>query len=1679
MKFSRQLALRLRAQRSARRRPLFLEALEVRACPATFFVNTNADTFDLVPGDGQARDVSGNTSLRAAIMEANALPGADTINVPSGNFVLTRGGIREDAALDGDLDITDNLTITGAGAGSTTIDGNQLDRIFHVHRGASVDDPRDFNLSGVLLTGGRAAGNQGADFQNHGGAIFIDFFTDATIQGVHFVGNQAPTAGTNTAFGVGGAIAASGVLTVENSRFEDNLATNSGGALYLAGNIGTGEQNRNLIRALVRDSSLVQNTSNGGGAITSHIPLTIERSLISGNTGRQGGGIEVQASIFSSLTLVNSTVTGNVGTFGGGIWYSNKVTVQASTIAHNRANNIGGGIHGFGVGPTLQNSLVANNTAPTGPDISGSITSLGDNLVRNPTGASGFVASDILNADPLLATLANNGGPTLTHALLAGSPAIDAANTAAGPSTDQRGVARPQGPASDIGAFERFGNQPPVAEDQSFSTDEDILLERQLVATDLENATLTFTRLTLPANGAVSVFPNGQFRYLPFPNFFGTDTFRIRVSDGSLTDEATVTITVNPVNDAPFVDNPTFTLAEDQTLSDNIDFLDVEGDPVTFSLLAGPPQGSITVNGDGTFVYTPTLNFIGLESFTFRARDDKGATRDGTVMIKVTPVNDAPVANDDRYFVDEDQTLTLTALPITRLVMHSEPGDWVGQGNDYDFTPPTSTFNAEQNFDNGVSISIDAAPPSLFWHLDFATADATPLAVAHYPNAQRFPFQDPGRPGLAVFGDGRAQNELVGEFTVRDVVYGNDDEVISFAATFVQQGLDQGGPPEPPLTGTIQFNTTIGARGGVLENDTDVDGDTLLSAILVAGPAHGSLSLNRDGTLSYTPNANFSGLDTFTYRTSDGQAESNVATVEIVVNPMPDAPVAVDDNATTAEDTAVTIDVLANDIDADGDRLSPILLVSPNFGGLVQNADNTFTYTPFANIHGTDTFTYQVTDGSGPTNVATVTVTIMPVNDAPLARSDSADTDEDTAVTINVVGNDFDADGDLPLSPVLATGPAHGSIVVNPNRTITYTPAANYHGPDSFTYRATDGTLEGNVATVSITVRPVNDPPVAVDDPATTNEDTAVTIAVIPNDGDVDGDALSPVLASGPAHGSVALNADGTFTYTPAANYHGPDSFAYRASDGTATSNIATVSITVNSVNDAPRATNDDAATDEDTAVTIAVLANDDDVDGDTLNPVLVTGPAHGTLVQNADGTFTYTPAADYHGSDSFTYRASDGAAQSNLATVSIAVRPVNDAPVARDDNASTSEDNHVIVVVLTNDSDIDGDALSPLIVVGPAHGSLQRNADGTFTFTPTPDFHGSDSFTYKVSDGQAESNTAVVNIVVESVNDAPVARDNFFDALEDTPLSVALPGVLDNDADIDGDVLAALLASGPSHGTLTLNPDGSLNYTPAANFHGTDSFTYRASDGTDASNLATVTIEVAAVNDAPVAVNNSYTATQDTPLVVSAPGILAGDSDADGDALSASLVSGPAHGTLALQANGSFTYTPAAGYSGPDSFSYRASDGAATSGVAVVSINVEPSQATLGKINANASMDNGLRDFFINVQGHEAKGGSIRYQGHFRFQDRQNGISLEATSIDHLRVELDGRRATFRGSATVNGVAGYTFVVTVMDFDHPGPGADNFRVQIVGPGGFAYDSLLFATRGGGLDDGNIHVRPR
>ena len=472
----------------------------------------------------------------------------------------------------------------------------------------------------------------------------------------------------------------------------------------------------------------------------------------------------------------------------------------------------------------------------------------------------------------------------------------------------------------------------------------------------------------------------------------------------------------------------------------------------------------------------------------------------------------------------------------------------------------------------------------------------------------------------------------------------------------------------------------------------------------------------------------------------------------------------------------------------------------------------------------------------------------------------------------------------------------------------------------------------------------------AVADSYSTNEDTALTVpaaGVLTNDTDVEGDPLTAVLVNGPENGTLTLNADGSFTYTPDANFNGADSFTYKANDGTLDSAPVTVNLTVNAVDDAPVANADSYSTNEDTALTIpaaGVLANDTDVENDPLQAALVQGPAHGSLTLNADGSFTYTPDANFNGADSFTYKANDGTLDSAPVTVSLTVNPVDDAPAAVADSYTTNEDTKLTVPVagvLANDTDVENDPLQAVLVQGPAHGDLTLNPDGSFTYTPDANYNGADSFTYKANDGTLDSDPVTVSLTVNPVDDAPVAVADSYSTKEDTALIIAATGVLTNDTDVEGDKLTAILDKGPSHGTLTLNADGSFTYTPDANFNGADSFTYKANDGSLNSAPVTVSLAVNPVNDAPVATGDSYSTNEDTSLTIAAKGVLANDTDVDGDPLHAVLVQGPAHGSLTLNPGGSFTYTPAADFNGADSFTYKANDGLLDSAPVTVSLTV------------------------------------------------------------------------------------------------------------------------------------------
>jgi hypothetical protein len=687
-----------------------------------------------------------------------------------------------------------------------------------------------------------------------------------------------------------------------------------------------------------------------------------------------------------------------------------------------------------------------------------------------------------------------------------------------------------------------------------------------------------------------------------------------------------------------------------------------------------------------------------------------------------------------------------------------------------------------------------------------------------------------------------------------------------------------------------------------------------LSYRVVTQPAHGTLS-GSGASLVYTPETNYEGDDSFTYRSVYGPAESAVATVSISVVPNGDeAPTADDQSVTVNEEGSAAVTLTGSD--PEGSALSFAVVSGPANGTLSGTAPN-LVYTPAPNFFGSDSFTFNVSDGTS-AGGGHVYININSVNDAPTVTNQSLATDEDAPLSVRLTADDVD-NSPLYMSFMVFSPPTHGTLSgTMPN--LIYTPDPNYHGPDSFGFKATDGESDSNDAAVNINVRPVNDAPTADSRTVITDEDSAA--AIVLSGSDADGDAVSFTVVSAPAHGSLS-GAAPNLVYTPAANYNGGDSFTYRTSDGSASSPAATVSISVASVNDAPTAGPKSLTTKEDTAG--QVLLSGSDADGDPFNYVIVSSPAHGSLTGTAPN-LTYTPAADYNGPDSFTYKTSDGSADSVAATVNVNVTPVNDAPQPNNLTLTTDEDTSVPATL--SGTDVDGDTVVYYLASVPSHGSLSGTAPN-YTYNPMPNYNGTDTFTYWANDNTAFPTKATVNITINPVEDSPIANRQNLTGTEDTTVSIVLNG-----SDPDGDALTYSVTAAPRHGTLS-GTAPNLVYTPAPNYNGGDDFAFAASDGKSTPGTERVYIYLNPTNDAPTAVPQSYTVTEDSPRQAALYGY-----DTDNNPITYTVVTQPAHGTLS-GTGWNLTYAPAPNYSGPDSFTFKVNDGTVDSNVAVVQINV------------------------------------------------------------------------------------------------------------------------------------------
>ena len=934
-------------------------------------------------------------------------------------------------------------------------------------------------------------------------------------------------------------------------------------------------------------------------------------------------------------------------------------------------------------------------------------------------------------------------------------------------------------------------NTPPVALQDAFTTHEDEALTMNVLANDqdAEGSTLTVDNFSPTANGTLTLQDDGQFLYEPNPNFNGEDKFSYQASDGNggLSDLTLVDIEVLPVNDAPIALADERSTNEDTPLTIQIlsNDSDVDGDVLQIENFEVPSNGTLQQEGMN-LVYTPKLNFFGMDEFNYTISDGNFAESSALATINVLPVNDLPIAVDDLITTDENTPVTVAVLnndqdfdgdALQIEAFNQAANGTVEQtGQSLQYTPNmdfigSDEFEYTMNDGNGESatamvrinvIDLNSAPQALGDEVE--TQEDTPISFNVFANDS-----DPDNDELSIETFTQTQNGLVVQtgmdftYIPHENFFGTDEftyqlkDATGTVSNFATVAIRVWSVNDEPIAVDDEKKVTEDVAGlvSVLKNDIDVD-DISLKIEDFSQAANGTVDKIGTTILRYTPNPDFDGTDEYTYTIRDAKgAVSNTATVRITMLPANDLPQIMSDQITTEEDTPVAFDVRANDVDADGDALTIAAYTETSNGTLTQEADGSFTYSPKEHFHGSDSFTYQITDGNGEVSgSATVSIEVVPVNDLPQLAEDIVETNEDEAVTFEVLNNDSDIDGDaLQLTEFTAT--ANGILTQNGNE-LTYTPNENFNGQDEFIYTASDDKGGSATAKVTLIVFAVNDLPLSRDDQVTTAENTPVSVAVLENDSDLDGDNLDIISFKQGDNGSVSKEGL-DLVYTPNENFNGSDQFTYTATDNNGGTANATVFVTVTSTNQSPLAVADEFSTEEDTQADFNVLQNDSDPDGDALQISNFTSPANGTLEVLPDQSMRYTPNENYFGTDGFQYQSTDGnGSESEMVEVKINVLPVNDAPVGMGDIISLDEDTSIDIAVLENDMDVEAEVLSIDSFSSTSHGTLEQMGN-ELRYTPDEHYFGADAFDYQVRDASgAVSEIINVSIQVQAVPDPP-----------------------------------------------------------------------------------------------------------------------------------------------------------------------------------------------------------------------------------------------------------------------------------------------------------------------------------
>ncbi|QAA32623.1 hypothetical protein C1I91_13800 [Clostridium manihotivorum] len=1061
-------------------------------------------------------------------------------------------------------------------------------------------------------------------------------------------------------------------------------------------------------------------------------------------------------------------------------------------------------------------------------------------------------------------------------------------------------------------------NALPVAWNSDKKVDFNTPLTSKVTAIDTDGDSLTFEKASDPAHGSLVVNNDGTWTYKPNKDFSGADSFTVKVNDGhGGTAISTISVTVDT---PPAVSNYDRKADFNKSVSDKIAAIDVNEDILTYSKESDPIHGTVVVNEDGTWTYTPNKDFSGADSFTVKVSDGHGGTSVSTISVTVdTPpavgnydknvdfnksLSDKVVATD----VNGDSlTYSKESEPTHGSVIVNEDGTWTYTPNK-DFSG-TDSFKVLVNDGHGgtaisiVNLKVDSLPTvsSYGEKADF-NKPASGKVIATDVDGDSLSYSkasDPTHGTVVVNEDGTWTYTPNKDFSGSDsFTVKVEDGHGGSATSLVMVNVNTPPMAVDDLKAINQDNSVV---IDILGNDVDVDKDQL-SVIAVSQPQHGKAVINEDGTITYTPNAGYTGTEDFTYTISDGHNGTSTAHITIRVNAIPVIPSFYKEVNVNSE---LRDKVIASDADIE-DVLTFAKASNPSHGSVVVNPDGSYVYTPDTDYVGYDTFTIKVSDDHGGTAISTINIRI---NSIPTLTNYDEKADFNKAVSDKLIGVDKDGDS-LTYSKI--SDPSHGLVVVNEDGTWTYTPNRDFSGVDSFTVKINDGHGGTAISTISVTV---NTPPAVGNYDKNVDFNKSLSDKVVATD--VNGDSLTYSKENDPSHGTVVVNNDGTWTYTPSKDFSGTDSFKVLVNDGRGGITVSTVTITVDTP---PAVGNYDKRVDFNKSVSDKILASD--VNGDTLTYSKESDPNHGSVVVNNDGTWIYTPNKDFSGTDSFKVLVSDGHGGTAISIVSL---KVDSLPIVSNYGEKTEFNKPVSDKVIA--SDVDGDSLSYSKGSEPSNGTVIVNEDGSWTYTPKKDFSGTDSFTIKVSDDHGGTAISTINIRVNSI---PTLTNYDEKGDFNKPVSDKLIG-----EDKDGDSLTYSKVSNPSNGTVIVNEDGTWTYTPNKDFSGTDSFTVKAADGHGGTAISTISVTV---NTPPAAVNDEVKTNESTEVKIN---VLSNDTDLDKDSLSIISVTEPQHGKVVVNSDGTISYTPNAGYHGKESFTYTISDGHNGISTATVSIDV------------------------------------------------------------------------------------------------------------------------------------------